>query len=78
MGVAPEMGFVQPSAGSVLYQHRGQDLGVSSGSSACSEQQYRGSVKDREELENEIVRRLSQHRPTPMESRACLVPPASH
>ena len=57
--------FVRPSAGLVLRPHRGPDLGESSGSSACSEQQYRGSVKDREELENEIVRRLSQHRPTP-------------
>ena len=45
---------------------QGPDLGVSSGSSACSEQQYRGSVKDREEFENESVRRFSQHRANPM------------
>jgi hypothetical protein len=44
---------------------QGPDLGVSSGGSACSEQKYRGSVKDREELENESVRRFPQHRATP-------------
>ena len=43
---------------------QGPDLGVSSGGSACSEQQYRGSVEDREEFENESIRRFSQHRPT--------------
>jgi hypothetical protein len=44
---------------------QGPDLGLSSGSSACSEQQYCRSVEDREELENESVRRFSHHRATP-------------